>query len=837
MKLVVYDVKGMGCASCATRIQNTIQHMAGVEKAQLNYATEILSLSYDESKLDKAAIAESVKKLGYELISQNTDGASQPEALRQATFAIGGMTCASCSARVEKALRAVPGVERASVNLATEKADVSFKPDQVRLFEIKDAVVKAGYTPLDESGNDARDEHQNRKDRETRSLKRSFILALVFTIPLLFLAMAPMAGLPFPAFIEPMANPLAYALTVFAFTLPAVFAGRRFYTRGFSSLVRLHPNMDSLIAVGTSAAIVFSLASTVQIWLGNPAAVGQLYFETAGVIITLILLGKMLEALSKGRAGMAIKKLLRLAPRTAILVKDGVEKTIPVGELEPGDLVRVRPGERIPVDGAVVEGYTAVDESMLTGESIPVEKSEGSPVYGGSLNKNGAVLFRAEKVGRDTVLARIVKLVEDAQGEKAPIARLADVVSGWFVPAVIGIALLTFLAWLLAGQGLAFALTSFTAVLVIACPCALGLATPVAVMVGTGRGAELGILFKSGPALEIVSRIDAVVFDKTGTVTDGRPSITEVIAADGFTEEEVIALAAAAEKNSEHPLAEAVLAEAAKRAEAGKRGLTPAAPAGFTALPGRGIRARLDGREILLGNARLMTEAGIDFGPLAARADKLAEHGRTVLHLATAGRPAGLVACADTIKPEARATVAELKQLGIESIMLTGDGRRAARAVAEEAGIDRVEAEVLPGDKAAVVKKLQSEGRKVIMVGDGINDAPALAQADAGIAVGSGTDVAVEAADVVLTRNNLLDIPVAVALSRRTMRIIRQNLFWAFCYNVLGIPIAAGLLTIFGGPQLNPIFAAAAMSLSSVSVVTNALRLKRFKKKSSIANE
>jgi Cu+-exporting ATPase len=826
MKSAVYEVKGMSCASCAVRIQNTVQKLAGVDKAEINYATEKLSVSFDETKLNQNALLDSVKKIGYELVGDDRegDGKAGPAGLRRASFAIAGMTCAACSARIEKALKTLPGVESASVNLATERADVAFRPAEVRLFEIKEAVVRAGYTPLDETGDDPRDEHQRRKDKETKSLRRSFFLSLAFTVPLLYLAMAPMLALPFPAFIAPMDNPLAYALVLLSFVVPTVFAGRRFYSRGFATLVRLSPNMDSLIAVGTSAALLYSLYSTVQIWLGNAAAVGQLYFETAGVIITLILLGKTLEALSKGRASQAIKKLLRLAPKTAVLVKDGAERTIPVADLEPGDLVRVRPGERIPVDGAVVEGYTAVDESMLTGESIPVEKTAGSPVYGGSLNKNGAVLFQAEKVGQETTLARIVKLVEDAQGQKAPIARLADVVSGWFVPIVIGVALLSLAAWLIAGRGLPFALTSFTAVLVIACPCALGLATPTAVMVGTGRGAELGILYKNGPALEIASRIDTVVFDKTGTVTVGRPSVTDVVAAEGFTETEVVALAAAAEKRSEHPLAEAVLEEAAKR------GLAPAAPGGFTALPGRGIRAHLDGREILLGNGQLMAESGIGFGTIARRADELAEKGRTVLYLAAGGKAAGLVACADTIKPESRGAVAVLARLGIESVMLTGDSRAAARAIAREAGIERVEAEVLPGDKAAAIRKLQAEGRRVIMVGDGINDAPALAQADVGIAVGSGTDVAVEAADIVLTRNDLLDIPAAVSLSRRTMRVIKQNLFWAFCYNVLGIPIAAGLLTLFGGPQLNPIFAAAAMSLSSVSVVSNALRLKRFKK-------
>ncbi len=825
MKKAVYAVKGMSCAACAVRIEKVVGRLDGVDNASVNLAAEKLALSFNDQRLNEATLTETVKNIGYELVTEKP-AAIETGGLRRESFGIAGMTCAACSTRIEKALHALPGVTEASVNLAAERAQVVFRPETVRLFEIKAAVTKLGYTPLEETAASG-DEHQQRKDREIRSLKRSFLISLIFTIPLFYLAMAPMLSfvrLPFPPFLYPMAQPLAYALTLFALTLPAVIAGRRFYTRGFKALVQLSPNMDTLIAVGTSAALLYSLYSTLRIILGDARGVEQLYFESAGVIITLILLGKTLEARSKGRAGQAIKKLMRLAPATTSLVRDGAEVTVPVRDLEPGDLVRVHPGERVPVDGAVTEGYSAVDESMLTGEPIPVEKMTGSPVYGGSLNKNGTILFRAEKVGRETALARIIQLVEDAQGKKAPIARLADVVSGWFVPLVIGVAGLSLVLWLLAGREFVFAFTAFTAVLVIACPCALGLATPAAIMTGTGRGAELGILFKSGPALETASRVTTVVLDKTGTLTVGRPRVTAVDAAPGWTEDDVIFLAASAERHSEHPLAEAVLAEAARR------GLTPEEPNEFTAVPGHGLRARVGSRVLVLGNEKLMGTERVEYSVLHDEAGRLSSTGNTVLYLAADSRIAGIVGCADTLKPGAAAAVAELNQLGLECIMLTGDSRMAAVAVAAQAGITAVEAEVLPADKAAVVQQFQAEGKKVIMAGDGINDAPALAQADVGVAVGSGTDVAIEAADIVLTRNELSDIPAAVRLARKTMRVIKQNLFWAFCYNVIGIPVAAGLLTLFGGPQLNPMFAAAAMSMSSVSVVTNALRLKRFKR-------
>jgi len=602
-----------------------------------------------------------------------------------------------------------------------------------------------------------------------------------------------------------------------------VVAGNRFYRVGFKTLWHRAPNMDSLIAIGTAAAVLYSLSSTVRIALGNQAAVGELYYETAAVILALILLGKTLEAISKGKTSQAIKKLMGLAPKSAVVLVDGQETEIPIGEVEVGDLVRVRPGEKIPVDGEVVEGYTAVDESMLTGESIPVEKQAGDQVTGASLNKNGSILFRATRVGSDTALAQIIKLVEQAQGSKAPIAQLADVVSGYFVPIVMGIALLAAAAWLITGQSVAFSLTIFTAVLVIACPCALGLATPTAIMVGTGRGAERGVLIKGGAALEETHRVQTIVLDKTGTVTEGAPVVTDVISADGLSPDELLRLAASAERNSEHPLGEAIVRSAAQK------GLAVDGLERFQAIPGRGIQARIGSRELLLGNESLMAERGVAVSALAGRSEELAARGRTPMFVAVDGSAAGIIAVADVPKPSSARAIRKLRDMGLEVVMITGDNRRTAQAIAEEVGVDRVLAEVLPQDKAREVRRIQSEGRKVAMVGDGINDAAALAQADIGIAIGSGTDVAIESADIVLMRNDLLDVAAAIQLSKATIRNIKQNLFWAFGYNVLGIPIAAGLLHLFGGPLLNPIFAAAAMSMSSVSVVSNALRLRRFR--------
>ena len=765
---------------------------------------------------------------------------------KEVSIPVGGMTCAACSAAVERSLRKVPGVARAVVNLATEKATIEYDPSAARLSELKAAIKKAGYEPLaiPESQADktaAAEAHRAAKEREIRQMWTRFAVSAAFSLPLLYIAMGHMLGAPLPSGLHPMDYPLRFALLQIALLVPAVVAGRRFYVVGTKALLHGGPNMDSLIALGTGAAILYSLYSTWRIAAGDFAAANELYFETAGIIITLILLGKSLEALSKGRTSESIKKLMGLQAKTATVISGKGEIELPVSEVEAGDTILVRPGERIPVDGTVLSGASAVDESMLTGESLPVDKGPGSAVTGGTINRNGALTFRAERVGADTALAHIIALVEEAQGSKAPIARLADQVSGVFVPVVFGIALVSSIAWMVAGHTVVFALTIFVAVLTIACPCALGLATPTAIMVGTGKGAELGILIKSGEALETAHRVGTVVFDKTGTITEGKPVLTDLAPSPGTDADRLLALAAAAEKASEHPLGEAIV----RAAEA--KGLALPAVVSFEALPGRGIAAVLSDvegapRAFLLGNARLMDERGIALergmaaggtGATGARmqAAALAAAGKTPMYAALDGVLLGLLAVADVPKAGSRAAVARLRSLGIRTVMITGDSQATAQAIAREVGIDTVLAEVLPGDKAGAVRELQAAGAKVAMVGDGINDAPALAQADLGIAIGSGTDVAMESADIVLMRSDLGDVPVALDLSRRTIRNIRQNLFWAFGYNVLGIPVAAGLLYAFGGPLLSPVIAAAAMSMSSVSVLTNALRLKRYNPK------
>jgi Cu+-exporting ATPase len=805
------------------------------------------------------------------------------------------MTCAACSARVEKAIARLEGVESSVVNLATEKATVVYNPDMIRVSAIKGAIEKAGYRALDLSEAGAADEDRLRKEREVRILWTKFIVAAVFAFPLLYIAMAPMISLfslPFPKALSPMNFPLVYALAELALVIPVIIAGNRFYTVGFKNLLHRSPNMDSLIAIGTTAAVVYSLYNTVRIALGDFHAVDALYFETAGVIIALILLGKSLEAVSKGRTSEAIKRLMGLAPKTATIIQNGVEKEIAIDEVIPGDIIIVKPGAKIPVDGVVTEGNTSIDESMLSGESMPVDKKSGDKVYAATINANGLIRFRAEKVGAETALAQIIKLVEDAQGSKAPIAQLADIVSGYFVPIVCAIALTAGLAWFAAASAglvtppagksiLEFALTVFISVLVIACPCALGLATPTAIMVATGKGAEYGILIKGGEALETTHKIDTIIFDKTGTLTEGKPRVTDIVVIGGgslppalhsgsvtaagnyvatgsvaaavagtppspggyapkppnqptervdFTGQEMLLqIAASAEKGSEHPLGQAIV-EGAR-----ERGLELREPSGFQAIPGRGIEAVIGGTGVLAGNKKLFEEREISLAALETESDRLADEGKTPMFIALDGKAAGIVAVADTLKKSSAEAVALLHGMGIEVAMITGDNAKTAAAIAGEAGIDRVLAEVLPGDKAAEVKRLQeseaADGRKrfVAMVGDGINDAPALAQADIGIAIGSGTDVAMESADIVLMHSNLKDVPTAINLSKQTIRVIKQNLFWAFGYNTLGIPIAAGLLYLLGGPLLNPIFAAAAMSMSSVSVLTNALRLKRFK--------
>lgn len=817
MEKQTLSLTGMTCAACAQRIEKAVGKATGVGQASVNFATEKLTVTFDDQIIDLTAIQHIIEEAGYGIVEEKTN--------REVTIPIEGMTCAACSTRIEKVLNKTPGVIKASVNLASEKAMVEYDPSEIKLSGLKDVILKLGYKPLDVEKTNV-DEDKLRKERDIRIMKIKFIVSAVFALPLLYLAMGPMIPffpLPIPGFLNPEMYPLRYALTQVFLTIPIVAAGYRFYTVGFKTLLQRSPNMDSLIAIGTTSAIGYSLYSTYRIAQGDMHFTHGLYFETAGVIIALILLGKTMETISKGKTSDAIKKLMGLAPKTAIILHKGEELEVPIEEVEMGDVVIVKPGGKIPVDGVVVDGFTAIDESMLTGESIPIDKKAGDKVYAASINKNGSIRFEATKVGGDTALAQIIKLVEDAQGSKAPIAQMADIVSGYFVPIVVAIAIFAFGAWMLAGQTLTFALTKFISVLVIACPCALGLATPTAIMVGTGKGAEYGILFKGGEALETAHKVTTIVFDKTGTITEGKPEVTDLLPANGMEAQRLLQIAASGETASEHPLGEAIVQKA-------KKDDLPLIPTTyFDAIPGHGLKVILEQMEVYIGNRKLMVEQSIDLTSMEQESDRLALEGKTPMYVAVDGALAGIIAVADVVKASSAKAIQKLHEMGVEVAMITGDNEKTAHAIARQVGIDRVLAEVLPQDKSNEVKKLQAEGKVVAMVGDGINDAPALVQADVGIAIGSGTDVAMESADIVLMRSDLMDVPTAIKLSKSTIRNIKQNLFWAFGYNTAGIPLAAGLFYIFGGPLLNPMFAAAAMSLSSVSVVTNALRLKRFK--------
>lgn len=806
------QIEGMTCASCAQTVERVTRKLDGVKEANVNLATEKLSISYDESILSVDDIQSAVKKAGYKAISDNVS----------TTMSIEGMTCSSCVQAIERALNKLDGVVEANVNLATEKLFISYDSSTLKVSDIKKAIEKAGYRAVEEDT--TVDIDQEKKEKEIKTIWNKFIVSAIFTIPLLYIAMGHMLGAPLPMIIDPMYNPANFALVQLFLTIPVVIVGYQYYTIGFRTLFKGSPNMDSLIAIGTGAAVVYGIFATVKIIGGEHDYAMDLYFESAAVILTLITLGKYLEALSKGKTSEAIKKLMGLQPKTAIIIKDGKEVEVSIDEVEVGDIILVKPGEKMPVDGVVVDGITSVDESMLTGESIPVEKHVGDNITGASINKNGSIKYKATKVGRDTALAQIIKLVEDAQGSKAPIAKMADVISGYFVPIVIVLAIAGGLAWyLLGGQSSTFALTIFIAVLVIACPCALGLATPTAIMVGTGKGAENGVLIKSGVALETAHQVETIVFDKTGTITEGKPKVTDVVVANGMNQDELLQLTASAEKGSEHPLGEAIVKDAEEKNLEFKK------IDSFEAIPGHGIQVVIEGKNILAGNRKLMVEKQISLENIEETSDRLAEEGKTPMYVAIDDKIAGIIAVADTVKENSKKAIEVLHKMGIQVAMITGDNRRTAEAIAKQVNIDIVLAEVLPEDKANEVKKLQGKGKKVAMVGDGINDAPALAQADVGIAIGSGTDVAMESADIVLMRSDLMDVPTAIQLSKSTIRNIKQNLFWAFAYNTLGIPIAMGVLYLFGGPLLNPMFAGAAMSLSSVSVLTNALRLKKFK--------
>lgn len=737
------------------------------------------------------------------------------------TLSIQGMTCTACAKAIEKISKKTNGVIDANVNFASEKLYLKYDENVVSKEEIINAIKKAGYMATEKE--DSVDLNTKKKDKEIEIMWRNFLYSAIFAIPLLIISMGHMIGMHLPKIIDPMLNPLNFALIQFILVLPCIYNGRKFYKIGLKTLFKGSPNMDSLIAIGSGAAIIYGLFATFKIATGHTEYTMDLYFESAATIITLISLGKYLETKSKGRTSEAIKKLMGLAPKTALILQNGEEVNIPIEEVEIGDIVVVKPGDKIPVDGVVIEGNSSIDESMLTGESMPSEKTINDKIYGATINKNGYLKFKAIKVGKDTALSQIIDLVEKAQGSKAPIARLADIISSYFVPTVIVIAIISAISWYIAGKDTIFSLTIFISVLVIACPCALGLATPTAIMVSSGKGAENGVLIKSGEALETAHKINTIVFDKTGTITEGKPEVTNVITSEGFEEDYLIQLVASAEKASEHPLGEAIV-KYAKEKE-----ISLIDVKSFKSITGKGIEVVINNKTIIVGNKRLMNERKVLIGKLEEKFQLLSAEGKTPMYVSVDGNISGIIAVADVIKKNSKIAIERLQKMGIRTIMITGDNEKTAIAIAKQAGIDKVLAEVMPQDKANNVKRIQEKGEIVAMVGDGINDAPALVQSNVGIAIGSGTDIAMESADIILIKNDILDVVTAVQLSKVTIKNIKENLFWAFGYNILGIPIAAGILTLFGGPKLNPMIAAAAMSLSSVSVLMNALRLKKFK--------
>ena len=742
--------------------------------------------------------------------------------MAEKNYTVTGMSCASCANAVEKALNKNNDIN-ASVNFATEKLNIEYDEKKYNFDKIREIVESAGYGLVEDMIEDKKMELYQEK---IKSLKNRLILAIIFVVPLLYISMGHMLGAVLPEFLNPKVNPLNFALAQFVLTLPIIYAGRDFFLHGFKNLVRKSPTMDSLIAIGATAAVLYGIYATFRIVTVDPEAHMDLYYETAGTIITLILFGKLLEAKTKGQTSSAIKKLIGLQPKKAKIIENGAEKEVLIENLKVGDIVIVKPGEKIAVDGRIVEGATSIDESMLTGESLPVSKKVGDKVVGGSINKNGSIRFEATEIGKNTVLSQIIKLVEEAQGSKAPISRMADIVSAYFVPIVIGIAIITGIAWFLSGSGLVTALSFFIAVLVIACPCALGLATPTSIMVGTGKGAENGILIKSGEALETAHKIKTVVFDKTGTITKGKPVLTDLIAYGKYNENELLKIAASVENDSEHPLAEAIVNKAKEK----NIEIKPYEK--FRAMPGYGIRAIFEGKEVQIGNRKLMENRKINVEISQKDYDILLNEGKTPMYISIDNELAGLVAVADVIKETSKEAVEKLKKMGIKTIMLTGDNEKTAKFISKQVGIDDVISEVLPYQKSQKVKELQEKDEFVAMVGDGINDSPALAQANVGIAIGNGTDVAIESADIVLIRNDLRDVAGAISLSKATITNIKENLFWALFYNVLGIPFAAGIFyAFFNGPKLDPMIAAFAMSFSSVSVLGNALRLKFFKVK------
>lgn len=796
------QISGMTCAACANRIEKGLKKVEGVHDANVNFALEKTKIMYDPQKTNPQQFKEKVESLGYGIVSD------------KAEFTVSGMTCAACANRVEKRLNKLEGVNEATVNFALESATVDFNPDEINVNEMKSAITKLGYKL--EVKSDEQDGSTDHRLQEIERQKKKFIISFILSFPLLWAMVSHFSFTSFIYLPDMLMNPWVQL----ALATPVQFIiGGQFYVGAYKALRNKSANMDVLVALGTSAAFFYSVYLSIQS-IGSSEHMTDLYFETSAVLITLIILGKLFEAKAKGRSSEAIKKLMGLQAKTATVVRDGTEMKILIEEVVAGDIVYVKPGEKIPVDGEIVEGKSAIDESMLTGESIPVDKTIGDVVIGSTMNKNGFLKVKATKVGRDTALAQIIKVVEEAQGSKAPIQRVADQISGIFVPVVVVIAIITFAVWMIFVTPGDFggALEKMIAVLVIACPCALGLATPTSIMAGSGRSAEYGILFKGGEHLEATHRLDTVILDKTGTVTNGKPVLTDVIVADGFHEEEVLRLVGAAEKNSEHPLAEAIV-EGIKE----KKINIPSSET-FEAIPGFGIESVVEGKQLLIGTRRLMKKFNIDIEEASKSMEELEREGKTAMLIAINKEYAGIVAVADTVKDTSKAAIARLKKMGLDVVMITGDNTQTAQAIAGQVGIDHVIAEVLPEGKAEEVKKLQAQGKKVAMVGDGINDAPALATADIGMAIGTGTDVAMEAADITLIRGDLNSIADAIFMSKMTIRNIKQNLFWALAYNGLGIPIAA-----FG--FLAPWVAGAAMAFSSVSVVLNALRLQRVKLK------
>ena len=796
-----FKISGMSCAACAARIEKGLNKLEGVKKASVNFAMEKATVEFEDSVINSSKISEAVKKLGYEAVKED-DGYKTKIELK-----ITGMSCAACSARIEKRLNKFEGV-KASVNLATQRASIEYDSSKIKSADLIKAVEALGYN-AEKVENVSQDREKEEREKEIKKLKWEFIAAAVLSSPLLLAMVFMLVNIDIP-FLHNEYFQLIIATPV------QFIIGFRFYKNAYHALRAKSANMDVLVAMGTSAAYFFSIYNAFFVEHMEGMMMKELYFEASSVIITLVLLGKYLEAVAKGKTSEAIKKLMGLQAKTARVIRNGMEQDIPVEDVEVGDIVVVRPGEKIPVDGKIIEGSSAVDESMLTGESLPVEKKEGDLVIGATINKYGTFKFEATKVGKDMALSQIIKMVEEAQGSKAPIQKIADQVSGIFVPSVMGIALLTFLIWYFAVGNFTSAIVSAVSVLVIACPCALGLATPTAIMVGTGKGAENGILIKGGEYLEMAYKLNAVVLDKTGTITKGQPEVTDIISLGGLTQSEILKISAISEKPSEHPLGAAIYEKG--KAELGNL----PDPDKFEAIPGRGIMAITEGKTIYIGTRKLMAEKGIELANSESVIVNLEDEGKTAMLVSVDDRIEGIIAVADTVKENSKSAIEDLQRMGIEVYMITGDNKRTANAIAKQVGISNVLAEVLPENKAEEVERLKKQGKVVGMVGDGINDAPALATADIGMAIGTGTDVAMEAADITLMRGDLRSIPMAIKLSRRTMRKIKQNLFWAFIYNIVGIPFAA-----FG--MLNPIIAGGAMAFSSVSVVTNSLSLKRYK--------